>query len=214
MSKSACVGSVVVTKFFQNTRFRFRLNDKVFYTHKGESKIWSILIKEGKYLTLKSIDSEETVENIKITDVRLKNNNDLITRTLGKVGVINSQYQGTMPRNNELWLSVIVKENCPGNNIGCFIIDPIMRISDEKIDRLIPGMYTEEIKDKVLFIYPKKLKDNDGDDIYWILPITHRSGIECSAQLRDEEINSVIVELGKMDVKTDCHDCLVHQSDN
>jgi hypothetical protein len=200
MSKSVCVGSVVVTKFFQNTKFRYRLNDKVYYTHNGELKTWSIFLKEGKYLTLKDVDTGNKVENVKISDVTLKNSNNLITRTLGKVGVINSQYRGDMPKHNELWLSVIIKENCPGNNTGCFILEPINRLDSSSVDRLIPGMYTEEYKDKILFIYPKKLKDNDGDDIYWILPMTHRNGIENNAKINDTEINAVIVELGKIDI--------------
>lgn len=203
MSKSSCVGSIVVTKFFQNTRFRFRINDKVYYNNGNKSSLYSILLKEGKYLTLKNVDTNEVVKDVKITDVKLKNSNNLITRSLGKVGVINSQYTGDMPRNNELWLSVIVKENCPGNNIGCFVVDPIMRIRDDKIDRLIPGMYTQTVEDKILYIYPNKLKDKDGDDIYWILPITHRSGIEEDALNNGSEINAIIVELGKIQVDLD-----------
>lgn len=200
MSKNACVGSMVVVKFFMNERIKFRLNDKVYYTHEGEQGLWSIIYKEGKYLTLKNITTDQIVDDIKISEVIPKNNNNLITRSLGKIGVINSSYNGDQPKAEDLWLAVIVKENNPGKNIGCFILDPIKKLHPENTDRLIPGMYSEELIDKVLFIRPTKTKDKDGDPIYWILSIKHRMGLEEYMKIKNTEYYAVIVELGKKDI--------------
>jgi len=84
------------------------------------------------------------------------NSNPLITRTLKKIGVIErSNVDENIPKNGELWKVRIVKEICEGQNKGCFVLKPVEIIDPKTLVKLVPGMYEEEIKNKILFIYPK-----------------------------------------------------------
>ena len=86
----------------------------------------------------------------------LKNNhNVLITRTLKKIGVINRNYTGQKPQNGEVWKVKIVNEICEGQSKGCFILNPLEIVDPKTIIKLVPGMYTESVENKILFIYPK-----------------------------------------------------------
>lgn len=86
--------------------------------------------------------------------------NTLITRTLKKIGVINRSYTNDMPKNGELWRVKIINEICEGQSKGCFILDPLKVVDPKTIIKLVPGMYTDSIENKILFVYPKSPEYN------------------------------------------------------
>lgn len=94
-----------------------------------------------------------------------KSNNALITRTLKKIGVIDRNYCKEMPSDGELWKVKILREICEKQSKGCFVLEPTEKIDSNSVFKLLPGMYEEEVLDKVLYIYPKNVKSN------WIIPL-------------------------------------------
>ena len=85
--------------------------------------------------------------------------NPLITRTLKKIGVIehNSSF---LPKDGELWRVKVVKEICEKQSKGCFVLKPLDLIDPKSVVKLVPGMYKEEVYNKVLFIYPHNADHN------------------------------------------------------
>ena len=56
--------------------------------------------------------------------------NKLVTRTLGKVGVIHSAIYEAMPekpRNDEFWYAEIIDEGGKGLSTGSFILNPLKK---------------------------------------------------------------------------------------
>jgi hypothetical protein len=98
--------------------------------------------------------------------------NDVISRTMCKIAVINSHYKqnpnAVMPKHGELWRCKIIKETSSGANKGCFIVDPIEPLEESSIIRLIPGMFCKKLVKGRLILYPNKPGFN------WILPLTHK----------------------------------------
>lgn len=90
----------------------------------------------------------------------------LMTRTLGKFGVIDKAYTNTenYPVGGEFWIVKVVREAKPSTNTGCFILEPLTKINIEDTIKLVPGLYTEETLGNILFIVPK----NKGN---WIFPL-------------------------------------------
>jgi len=81
--------------------------------------------------------------------------NAIVTRTLKKIGVIDRAFQGTMPQDGEMWKVKIVREICSGQCKGCFVLTPLELVDPGTIVKIVPGMYDELIKNKILFIFPK-----------------------------------------------------------
>lgn len=187
-----CVGIVTVVKFFKNERIRIRLMDKVYYP--SSSKImYKVIFKEGKYLTLENRKNGTICNNVRLIDIEPITPNTFITRSLGKIGVIDSKYQSVKPKVDEFWLVKIVEEIEPGRSNGCFVLEPLKHLYHTQVDRLIPGMYSEKLENDILYIYPKTYKDLDGDDIYWILPMRHRKGLEQVLKKRNEPFYATII---------------------
>jgi hypothetical protein len=108
--------------------------------------------------------------------------NEIITRSLGKIGVVNSLHDGSSPQNAEFWKCEVLRETHVGCNKGCFVLAPLERLEEETITRLLPGLYTETMHSGILIIKPKKLGH------HWILPLIHRQCIK--------DVYAVIVDVG------------------
>jgi len=95
-----------------------------------------------------------------------RSTNLLITRTLGKFGVLHRESVAKMPqkpRANEWWYCAVVKETGAGTERGCWVLAPQEKIGTVERDGfrepnftyLLPNMYTTALKDNVLLLYPK-----------------------------------------------------------
>lgn len=101
---------------------------------------------------------------VKFFSSNVKSYNPLITRTLKKIGVLDKKYLN-IPKEDEFWKVKILKEICEGQNKGCFILEPLNLVDPKTIIKLVPGMYNQYEKDKVLFVIPKVPNHN------YILPL-------------------------------------------
>ncbi len=135
--------------------------------------------------------------------------NELITRTLGKIGVIESNTFEQMkpkPRHDEFWYVEIAKEVKEGTTKGCYILKPILKIGTTRVRgwetpdivRLIPGTFRIEKRGNTLFIFPHKVDGTNGPN--WILEGELRRYL--LRQHRDPKtgyynVNSVIVVFDK-----------------
>ncbi len=96
-----------------------------------------------------------------------QSSNRIITRTLGKIGVIPSKvlFEGRdLPRKNEYWYSEIVCETKP-DNLGVFVLRPIKHLSyvpnlygrgrRPDFQYLIPGTFDCIRKRNAVLVYPQ-----------------------------------------------------------
>lgn len=101
-----------------------------------------------------------------------RNANKLMTKTLLKAGFVDNEWldQGPQeePSDGEFWLVDVIKETCPGKPKGCFLVHPLRRLDPGDLNRLLPGMYTEENVDGCLVIEPKT------GGLNWLLPLNHK----------------------------------------
>ena len=110
-------------------------------------------------------------------NTKVDDSNTVITKTLLKVGVVDSQWckavKGAVesPNDGEFWRVDIVRETNPGLPRGCFVLQPLSKVDVEGLSRLVPGMYHEELKEGVLYVYPKH------KNINWILPLKLKQGM-------------------------------------
>lgn len=109
--------------------------------------------------------------------------NYLITRTLGKVGVVKKELFAVMdprPRHDEFWYVEILEEVRPNEAKGCWILRPLKPIklinrkgfSEPDIVRLIPGTFAVERRGNTLYIYPDQVNAETGPN--WILDVEVR----------------------------------------
>jgi hypothetical protein len=131
------------------------------------------------------IEPSEAVGCIVIVKFFINNNktsrNEILTRTLGKIGVINSLYQGEAIQDKDVWRVRILRETHVGINKGCFVLEPMERLEAESITRLLPGLYVDNVVGGILFIRPKRPGYN------WILPLSHKRSIR--------DVYAIIVDL-------------------
>lgn len=115
----------------------------------------------------------------------------IISRTMCKVTLISSEYQGPRPRDGEWWWCQIVQETFgkgeksrPDNLTGVFVVEPIRPVQ-RRILRLISGMYTSRVDEGVLIVRPLM-----NPELPWIMPKQSRD------ILRNKyKVLSVIVDL-------------------
>lgn len=83
--------------------------------------------------------------------------NKIVTRTLGKFGIIHKDYKGEMPKEDEFWLTKIVDNIRPTEHQGCFIIEPLKKVDYSEVGKLLQGMYEEVVSENncLIFIKPK-----------------------------------------------------------
>lgn len=90
--------------------------------------------------------------------------NKLITKTLGKIGVLHglaTQQSGLQPQHEEFWFVKILKEKGAGTPQGVFILEPLEKVKlsqrfvgDPDIVHMIPGTYQVEQQKNVLLLHP------------------------------------------------------------
>jgi len=104
-----------------------------------------------------------------------------------KVGFIDRAFimpeNRNAPRSGEFWKVRIVGEMNPGEGRGCFLLEPLKQVLITDICKLLQGMYTEELKDNILFIHPNDSGHN------FVLPLSHKRSISNTL----EDIYSVLV---------------------
>jgi len=100
----------------------------------------------------------------------VRNQNRIITKTLGKFGVVDTDYQGPSPNHDEFWLCKIVKEIKAGTPKGCIVLTPIMRLERNQIKSLIPntGRSTEFVEDGICYVTPT------NPNGYYLIPLEYR----------------------------------------
>ena len=99
-----------------------------------------------------------------------RNQNRIITKTLGKFGVVDTDYQGPCPNHDEFWLVKIVKEIKAGTPMGCIVLTPIMKLERNQIRSIVPntGMSTVFVEDGICYVTPNNQKG------YFLIPLEYR----------------------------------------
>jgi len=109
------------------------------------------------------------------------NSNKLMTKTLLKAAFIDNDWKDKSPdiepKNGEFWLVNVVKETCPGQPRGCFLVHPIRQVDAGNLNRLLPGMYVERDFNGCMILEPKNI-GNYSEEIHWILPLRHKKAIQ------------------------------------
>jgi hypothetical protein len=127
--------------------------------------------------------------------------NKIITRTLGKLGVVDG---GTLsrlaekPKPREFWYCDIIKETGAGSAKGVFVLSPLRKIKVATIDgfetvdvvHLVPGMFDAVKEQNVMLIYPKTAGPN------WIMSNVLRQHL-MGRDKTTYAINSVVVVFDK-----------------
>lgn len=102
-----------------------------------------------------------------IKNDNLESENYLISKTLGKLGVIQRTAVASMkvkPRANEFWYCEVVKETKAGTDHGCFVLKPVARVEHTTRDGypaldivyLVPGTYDTEVQNNVILLRPRR----------------------------------------------------------
>jgi hypothetical protein len=92
--------------------------------------------------------------------------NPIISKTMGRVAVINHAYQGPQPQSGTFWLCKLDREIKGQHTNGCFIVTPIKMVPIEKIVKLVPGTYETTIEGTTVTCRPKITNH------YWIAPFS------------------------------------------
>lgn len=98
--------------------------------------------------------------------------NKIVTRTLGKFGFIDRNYEGVMPKYEEFWIVKIIYNIKPDDTQGCLILEPIKKVDyKQEVGKLVWGMYSiKEIGKAVNLIIPNEEFKNK----LWQLPLEER----------------------------------------
>jgi hypothetical protein len=92
--------------------------------------------------------------------------NPIISKTMGRVAVINHAYQGAQPQDGTFWLCRLDRGHQGQGTNGCFVVTPVRQIPLEKIVKLIPGTYDTTISGSTVVCKPKL------PNHYWIAPFS------------------------------------------
>lgn len=99
--------------------------------------------------------------------------NRMITRTLGKFGIISKTYEGELPKEDEFWLVRIVSNIRPEEHQGCFIIEPLKKLQYEsQVGKLVKGMYEEITCENPHLVYIKPIEK--FENFAWQLTLEDR----------------------------------------
>jgi hypothetical protein len=130
-------------------------------------------------------------------------NNRVISKTLGKTGVLSWEHidgNAVTPQAEEFWYVEIMKEKGAGTSKGVFMLRPVRKVADNKtgepdIVHMIPGTYRTERLGNTILLHPKILNGgNDGYGPNWICSLTMRRKIMNKYKVgNDYQINSIIV---------------------
>lgn len=98
--------------------------------------------------------------------------NRVLTRTLGKFGVVSSTYGGVKPKPDEFWLVKVIDNKNPDQTKGCLILEPLKKLDFTKdVGKLVWGMYSvEDVGPAIALIVPNP----EFGKSYWQLPLDER----------------------------------------
>jgi hypothetical protein len=130
-------------------------------------------------------------------------NNKVITKTLGKTGVLSWEHienPHQVPKAEEFWYVEIVKEKGAGTPRGVFLLKPIQQIHSTKDDgspdivHMIPGTYTSKLEGNTILLHPKILHYPDQLGPNWICSLTMKRRLMSKYRRGDDyQVNSIIV---------------------
>jgi len=130
-------------------------------------------------------------------------NNKVISKTLGKTGVLSWEHiedQSQAPQPEEFWYVEIVAEKGAGGPRGVFVLRPIEKVpsknanGDPDIIHMIPGTYTTERCGNTILLHPKILEYPEKLGPNWICSLTMRRKLMYKYREGDHHtINSIIV---------------------
>lgn len=114
-----------------------------------------------------------TVVKMIVNDTEDNTKNRIITKTLGKFGVINMDYRGPCPQHDELWYVKIDKEIKFNTPSGCIVLTPIMRLNREDVHVMIPrtGLSTEHEENGVCYVVPT------NPNKFFMIPLEYRKSM-------------------------------------
>lgn len=114
--------------------------------------------------------------------------NEIITRTLGKFGVIdNKQDTFENPKPEEFWVVEITKELQTGSIKGCFMLKPLEKVDIEQVEKILPDM-CEVVEHEATIIFKPKEKWANG---HWILPLESKKGMKGKSVIL-QHLNEVV----------------------
>lgn len=125
----------------------------------------------------------------------------LITRTLGKIGVLDRAFvmamRGRRPQANEWWYCEAVRETGAGTERGLWVLKPLQWVErterqgflENDIAYLFPGAYDIHRAGNTLLVYPKRVGPN------WIISNPMRRHLMRKYRQAEAgyEVNSVVV---------------------
>lgn len=130
-------------------------------------------------------------------------NNKVISRTLGKTGVLSWEHitsDELIPQAEEFWYVEVLKEIGAGTPKGVFILRPIQKVSQKTkgdgpdITHMIPGTYTSEVRGNTILLYPKILNYPDSLGPNWICSLVlRRKLMNKYREGNTYKVNSIIV---------------------
>jgi len=126
-----------------------------------------------------------------------KNNDVLISRTLGKICFLNDRLKmdptKDPPKENEFWVCNILFETKVGNPQGCFVCDPVHRMEQHDLIPLSHLSCTINFyeRSKSAVVFPVMSKTAEDQFIGWYLPLDLKRHI-----METTKAISAIVNLG------------------
>ena len=109
--------------------------------------------------------------------------NPIVSKTMGRIAVINYAYEGPMPQPETFWLCKVDRNIDFSTSKGCFVVTPIYQVPNDKVMRLIPGAFDKEVVGRHVVCKPKI------PNLYWIAPFSiKRSFIKEQAQVRYQSV--------------------------
>ena len=99
-----------------------------------------------------------------------KNQNRILTKTLGKYGVVDTDYKGPCPNHDEFWLVKTVKEIKVNSPKGCIVLTPISKIDRSQVKSIIPGTgFSTEFEEMgICYVTPNNKQH------YYMIPLEFR----------------------------------------
>lgn len=127
--------------------------------------------------------------------------NYVISRTMLKIAVISKfmlkDRRMALPQDGELWRCRIVKETREGQNSGCIIVEPLSRVNEDDLVKLLPGTFDIKLIGRCLLVRPHA--EYSGKN--WILPLQHKKILA-----EEHKAYCLIVDLDSTDQDIDLTD--------
>lgn len=130
-------------------------------------------------------------------------NNKVISKTLGKTGVLSWEHitsKDMIPQAEEFWYVDVLKEIGAGTAKGVFMLRPLKKVAQKvkgegpDIIHMIPGTYTTDVIGNTILLHPKILNHPKELGPNWICSLTMRRKLINKYREGDTyKVNSIIV---------------------